>query len=106
MKSKLSDLETRTPNAQILNGMIPEVGFRAFSVYTIIALFADYTTGISYPKTTTIMELTGIGSHHTIRKDVKALQVKGYLTYELRKPRTADGVEYGRKRYFYTIVAQ
>jgi len=100
----LRDLETRIANSILLDGMIPVVGCRAFCVYTIIKLFANYTTGLSYPTTTTIMELAGIGSHHTIRKDVLTLQANGYLTFEYRKPRNSKGVEYGRKRYFYKLL--
>jgi hypothetical protein len=47
--------------------------------------------------------MTGVylGSiHHAIVK----LKELGLIDYEFRKARNADGVEYGRKRYFYTLT--
>lgn len=102
-KQKLRDLTTNLPNSILLNSMIQVVGRNAFSVYVILSLFADYTTGISYPKQSTITELTGLGKF-AIRNAREKLQANGLITYEFRRPVDSKGIPYGRKRYFYTIL--
>lgn len=98
----LRDLDTKFRNSILLDGIIPTVGESAWAVYCIIKLFADYTTGLSYPKQTTIMELTGLG-RTAVRSARRKLQAEGCLTYEFRKAADLSGLEYGRRRYFYKL---
>ncbi len=102
MRKTLEDLDTIIPNSEI--SKIPKIGLPAFAVYSVIRKHADYTTGISYPTTATLMTMTGIGSINTIRKIRELLRTEGLLTYEFRKARRLDGSEYGRDRFFYTLT--
>lgn len=84
--------------------MVKEVGTSAFTVYAILALHQDWITHLCYPTQKTITKLTGL-DHKTIKNAVTVLAEKGYITnLEYRKARNSNGKEYGKKRYFYTIV--
>lgn len=96
-------LKTHIHNAMLLQEVIPAVGLRAWAVYSIIALYADYTTGISYPTYITIKALTGIGDNRTVKSCVKKLEEAGLLKTYLRKARNTEGAEYGRIRTFYYL---
>jgi len=76
-----------------------------YEVYACIASYADWDTGTANPIFKTIHLDTGI-SIDAIRYAVRWLEAIGVLYIEFRKARNQDGVEYGRKRYFYTITHQ
>ncbi len=85
-------------------GLTGVKGLAEFKVLHAISMYANWDTGVSYPSQKTIMDTTGIGSSRTVRNAVQRLADKGILSFEMRKPKNQDGVEYGRKRYFYTMT--
>lgn len=74
-----------------------------YMVYSCIADYADWTTGIACPTFNTICLDTGI-SKDTIRLATRWLEAIGVVTTEFKKARNTEGEEYGRKRFFYTLA--
>ena len=72
-------------------------------VYNTIASYCDWQTGRGCPAFTTIAKGAGVpvdAIHHAIGH----LKEVGVIDYEFRKAKNAEGKEYGRKRYFYTLT--
>ena len=103
MPKKLQQLHTRLHTGMLLDGMIAEVGEKAFAIYVIISIYADWHTGKACVAQSTIRRLTGITDHRTIRHHLNILVTCGYLQYEFRKM-VVEGEEQGRKRYFFTLT--
>ena len=101
--TKLEDLHTRIPNKHLIDGMMARLDGNSFKVYVAILLYADWKTGKSYITQKRIGELTGIKDRKTVRIHIKALVMGGYITTQKQK-RKRDGLEYGHRRYEYTIV--
>lgn len=76
----------------------------ALKVYLIIAMHANYTTGVSWPTFNTIRAYTGIVDNRTIANAIKILKARGFIEYEKRKFRRSDGSECGRVRYIYRLL--
>jgi hypothetical protein len=102
-RKKLQQLKTVIHNAVVFNHL-KNMSDAEKSVYWVIAMHANWTTGASCPTHERIMELAGIGSHNTVTKAVEDLAEKKLLTYQFRRPRDKKGNEYGRARYFYIIT--
>lgn len=102
-KKALRQLKTIIHNGIILD-IIKDLGYEAWAMYSVIALHADWHTGISFPNHCTLTRLTGFKSVNTIKKYIKLLVNHGYLTDEYRKPQRIDGTPYGPKRHFYTLT--
>lgn len=101
--NKLRKCHARIPGADLLDGMIKEVGKSAFCVYTILKLHANWITQDSYPTQETITRLTGM-DHKTIRKAMTRLVETGYIIdLDYRRAVDTHGKEYGRVRYFYKL---
>ena len=72
-------------------------------VYNTIASYCDWQTGRGCPTFTTIAKGSGVHKD-CIHDAIVHLKEVGVLDYEFRKAKNAEGVEYGRKRYFYKLA--
>lgn len=86
----------------IMDGIIAKCGIHAWALYSVLALFANWETGLSCPPQEVITRLTRLHSN-TIREARDKLKDAGYISYELRRSVAEDGREYGHKRHFYTL---
>ena len=102
--------QTRLHNAWIKD-YLPDLNESELKVYLVLAMHAHWEIGTCYPRMELIAKEAGLvyGKKRTphlkkLKKTIISLRDKGLITFEYRKPKDKDGVEYGRKRYFYTLT--
>jgi len=82
---------------------LPQITGNEYKVYSTIASYCDWQTGRGCPTFKTITRCTGV-PQDAIHDAIVHLKEVGVIDYEFRKAKHADGVEYGRKRYFYKLA--
>jgi len=82
---------------------LPNLTGNEFKVYFCIASYCDWQTGRGCPTFKTISAEAGV-CVDTVHNAIKRLKDVGVIDFEFRKARNKDGVEYGRKRYFYKLA--
>ena len=100
---KYRNLELRLKRGLIADYLV-KLSEAELKVYLIIAAHASWITGIAYPSFNTIKIETGIAKECTISRAIRSLESKKLITIEFRRAKRKDGTEYGRKRYFYTLL--
>ena len=102
--------QTRLHNQWILQKM-PGLTEAELKVYIVLAMHAHWEAGYCYPRMELIAKESGLmfgkgkdkPDLKRVRKAVRGLQEKGLIEVEFRKAKNEDGVEHGRKRYFYRL---
>ena len=103
--------QTRLHNAW-LRDYLPELNEAELKVYLVLAMHAHWEKGYAYPGMSRIARMAGFTYGESkekldtkrVKRAVQSLQKKGLIEFEYRKPKDKDGVEYGMKRYFYTLT--
>jgi len=82
---------------------LPQISGNEFKVYSCIASYCDWQTGSGCPTFATIAKRTGV-PYDAIHNAILHLKEVGVIDFEFRKARNEEGIEYGRKRYFYKLA--
>lgn len=80
-------------------------------VYIVLAMHAHWEAGYCYPRMKLIARESGLmyGKNgdmpnlRRVRKAIRGLKEKELIDIEFRRARNENGVEHGRRRYFYKL---
>lgn len=101
-KKNLRQFYTRLHNGWIMD-CVKLLSENELKVYLVIAMYANWETGLSSPTSETIASQVGCSARTVVRVGV-SLEKKGLLSRELRKAKDKEGNEFGKKRYFYILT--